>query len=186
MLRKVLLGLGAIIIIFAVYVAYVILTTKSHSPEDVAVYKQDGLEISVRYCQPFKKDRLIFGEGSKGALVTYGKKWRTGANEASEISLNKDLTIGGQLLKAGSYSVYTIPGVNEWTIVFNSKLDYWGASPGGDPYEENLDVLRVTVPSSTVNQVLEQFTIDFQGQGNQVEMRLRWDQTEVVVPIEAT
>ena len=183
MLKKVLIGAGMIVIILVVYVGYSLMTTKSHSPKDVATFERNGLKISLTYCQPFKKERLIFGSENDGALVPYGEKWRTGANEATEITFNKDLKIKGELLKAGSYSIYTIPGDKEWIIVFNSKLDYWGAKPGGDPFEEELDVLRVKVPTKPMPKKLEQFTIDFRKSGKTINLRLRWDKTKVVIPL---
>ncbi len=183
MLKKVLIGAGIIVIILVGYAGYNFMTTKSHSPQDVATYERNGLKISLIYCQPFKKERLIFGKESEGALVPYGKKWRTGANEATEITFNKDLKIKGKLLKAGSYSMYTIPGRKEWTIVFNSKLDYWGAKPGGSPFEEGLDVLRIKVPANSMPKKFEQLTIDFRKSGKTINLRLRWDKTKVIVPL---
>ncbi|MCZ6900189.1 MAG: DUF2911 domain-containing protein [Bacteroidetes bacterium] len=183
MLKKVLIGAGIIVIIVVGYMAYSFMTTKSHSPKDVATYERNGLKISLTYCQPFKKERLIFGKADDGALVPYSEKWRTGANEATEITFNKDLKIKGKLLKAGSYSIYTIPGEKEWTIVFNSKLDYWGAKPGGSPFEEELDVLRVKVPAESMPKELEQLTIDFRKSGKAINLRLRWDKTKVILPL---
>ena len=110
MLKKVLIGAGIVVVILVGYMAYSFMTTESHSPQDVATFERDGLKISLTYCQPFKKERLIFGKADDGALVPYSEKWRTGANEATEITFNKDLKIKGKLLKAGSYSIYTIPG----------------------------------------------------------------------------
>src|SRR5690606_28524247 len=100
MLKKILIGVGIVIIVLIGFVAYSILTTKKHSPADVAEYKgEDGLEITVKYYQPYKKGRQLFG--GEGALVPNGKKWRTGANDATEITFSQDVAIGGQPLQAG-------------------------------------------------------------------------------------
>jgi hypothetical protein len=181
-MRRILIGLGVVVIAFAAYVIYMLATTKNHSPEAVAKYENGG-EIRVEYCRPFKKERTIFGPQSSGALVPYGQKWRTGANEATEISLDKDIELAGELLNAGTYSVYTIPGKNAWTIAINSKTDYWGASLSGSPFEENMDVLRVQVKPQKTDEVAEQFTMDFEESGEEVIWVLAWDQTRVEVPI---
>src|SRR5690606_15950790 len=77
---------------------------------------------SITYCEPFKKDRDIFG-----GLVPYGKVWRTGANEATEITFKKDVTFAGVAVKAGTYSLFTIPEKGEWTIILNPELKQWGS-----------------------------------------------------------
>jgi len=129
----------------------------------------------VYYSQPQKKGRDIFG-----AKVPYGKVWRTGANEAVEFKAYQDLSFGGKKLQAGTYSLFTIPGKTEWTIIINSDLDYWGAYS----YEKKNDVLRVKVPSSSISEVIEAFSIRFEAKGdNEAIMKMAWDQTLVEIPI---
>ncbi|MBL7845785.1 MAG: DUF2911 domain-containing protein, partial [Cyclobacteriaceae bacterium] len=77
MIKKILLGIGVLILIVAGYVGYMMLTTRSHSPAAVAEFKDGDFLIQVNYCQPFRKGRLIFGTEAEGALVPFGKKWRT-------------------------------------------------------------------------------------------------------------
>lgn len=185
MKRPILLILGVIVALITGYVAYSLTTTKRHSPPGVASYDNDGLAINVSYCRPFKKGRVLFGEPGSTALEVYGEPWRTGANEATEIKVNKDLTFPEGILKAGEYSIYTIPGKGVWTIAFNSKLDYWGASVSGSPFDPALDVLRVTVPRKKNNSSIEQFTIDFDGREGMVKMLLLWDDIRIEVPMEA-
>lgn len=182
--KKLLLGFGVLVIIVAGYLGYLMLTTKSHSPEAVAEYHNGDLHIQVNYCQPYKRDRLIFGTKSDGALVPFGEKWRTGANEATEILFSRDVTIGGQPLKAGRYSLYSIPEASSWTVVFNSKLDYWGAEIAGDPFDETLDVLRVAAPVQTGMPEKEQFTISFEEANSGVNMHFEWDDTRATIEIE--
>ncbi len=184
MVRKILLSLGVLLAIAIGYVAYTLFTTKSHSPEDVANYTSQDLTVSVNYCRPYKKGRLLFGEETSTALQKYGKNWRTGANEATEISITKDLVFPEGTLKAGSYSLYSIPGENEWTIAFNSKLNYWGADISGDPFDAALDVLRVTVPRQENSKEVEQFTIDFTTNDGIVAMELKWGTVKVAIPLE--
>ncbi|MBX2944336.1 MAG: DUF2911 domain-containing protein [Cyclobacteriaceae bacterium] len=184
MLKKILLGIGVLVLIVAGYVGYMMFTTKNHSPAAVAEFKDGEFLIQVNYCQPFKKGRVIFGEASEGALVPYGMKWRTGANEATEISFSNDVMLDGRLLKAGRYSLYTIPYDSTWTVVFNSKLGYWGAKLGGDPFEESMDVMRV--PASVRNDLpeIEQFTISLTPAEGGVNMHFYWATTRASLSIQ--
>lgn len=117
--------------------------SKRPSPPATAEGVIDGVKIKVDYSQPSVKGRKIFG-----ALEKYGQVWRTGANEATVISFDKAVKIEGKDLPAGKYALFSIPGENEWVIIFNSVTDTWGAYD----YEKNKDkdVLRVTVkPAKT-------------------------------------
>src|SRR5690606_37609349 len=101
----------------------------------------------VDYCQPAVKGRVIFGE-----LVPYGQVWRTGANEATVIEINRDVKVAGSDLKAGKYSLWTIPTPEKWTIIFNSETGQWGTM-----YAEDTDVLKVEVRSSMKDTSTERF-----------------------------
>jgi hypothetical protein len=183
MLKKILLGLGAVLALFIAYSGYVLATTKNHSPANEAVYNGSSLFISVQYCQPYKKDRLIFGSTADGALLPYGVKWRTGANEATEIEFSNDVMISGSVLKKGRYTLYSIPAESRWTIAFNNNLDYWGAGIS-DPFDESKDALRVEVPVINTLDITEQFEISFEElMDNNAIMTFKWDQTQVNVPI---
>ena len=184
MIKKIIWAFAILIIIFATYVAYTMLTTRNHSPAAVAEYKQGDFLIQVNYCQPFKKGRLIFGEETAGALVPYGKKWRTGANEATEISFSHDVIVDGKVLKAGRYSLYTIPEASSWTAVFNSKLGYWGAKLGGDPFDETMDVIRVPATVRSDMPEIEQFTISLTPADSLINMHFYWANTRATLPIQ--
>jgi len=135
----------------------------------------DEALIRVTYSRPQKNDRAIFGE-----MIKYGKVWRLGANENTEVKLYKDATIDGKKLKAGTYSLFAIPGEAEWTIIFNKALDYWGAYS----YSQASDVLRVTVPVEQLERSLEYFSISFEPFGEEgAKMFVGWDKTFVAVPI---
>ncbi len=149
----------------------------AYLPDNFAHDRKDGEKaiIKVYYSRPQKKDREIFG-----AKVPYGKVWRTGANEAVELKAFQDISIGGKKLKAGTYSLFTIPGENEWTIIINSDLDYWGAYS----YQEKNDVLRIKVQAISNSKVVEAFSIQLKDKGNNsAVMRLAWDKTIVEIPI---
>ena len=108
----------------------------------------------------------------------YGQVWRTGANEATQVEIASDVYVNNQKLKAGAYSLFTIPEESGWTIIFNSELDQWGAFD----YDVGLDVLRVHVPMQTTSETVELFTINFVESDTAVNMELRWGNTLVTVP----
>lgn len=131
-----------------------------------------GKNVSVTYGRPHKNGRDIFG-----ALVPYGQIWRTGADEATQVTFESDVKVNGKPLKAGTYTMFTIPGKDEWTIIFNSKLGQWGAF-GYDKVKDQ-DVLKTTVHSDHINNEVEMFTIKTPSDGLQLE----WDKTTVFIPI---
>ena len=150
--------------------------TKKASPEATVTYKKDGLNVSVFYCQPARKGREIFGK-----LVPFGEVWRTGANEATTFTTNKDLSIGGKTLPAGKYTLWTIPEKDQWMVIFNSKQYDWGVSFGAKASREaEADVLQIKVPVATLASVQERFNISFDESTS--AMILAWDLTKVVVP----
>lgn len=179
MKRNIWIALGVIVLVLVSYVGYIMLTTKSHSPFAEAKTNYDGTDIYVAYCQPYKKGRLIFGEEADGALQPYGKYWRLGANEATEITFSTDVNFAGEPVKAGTYRMYAVPGKDTWEVSLNSELGEWGAmEPNYD-----LDVVKVKVPSHTNDKVVEQFVITFDTDSSGVQMNFIWDQTIVSVPI---
>jgi len=131
--------------------------------------------VRVTYSRPAKKEREVFGK-----LISYHEVWRTGANEATEIKFYQDVTIQGKAVKAGVYSLFTIPTATEWTIILNSDLDFWGAYS----YNQALDILRVNVPVKKSEEVIENFSIKFRkGNDHEAIMMMGWDTTMVEVPI---
>lgn len=148
---------------------------KRPSPNSFSNLKFEDNYVKVTYCQPQKKGRDIFG-----ALVPYGEVWRTGANESTEITITKDLKMGGQSIKAGTYALFTIPNKDKWTVILNTDLGQWGAYS----YKEEKDLVRFDVPAQAADQVVEAFTIQFGEKTKKTEMILQWDKTKVSVPIE--
>jgi hypothetical protein len=146
------------------------------SPADIAYYRPGGRNSEpvarVIYGRPSKKGRTMLG-----GTEAYGKVWRLGANESTEIKLYKDLTFGDKTIKAGTYTMYAIPDKTEWTIIFNSKLDTWGAYS----YEESKDVARVKVPAGASKSEVEAFAIWFDANN----MNIAWENTLVKVPVKS-
>jgi hypothetical protein len=132
-----------------------------------------GTFMSVTYGQPSMKGRAIFG-----GLVPYGKVWRTGADEAAEITFTRGCMFAGRQVQAGTYTLFTVPGKKEWSIILNSQLGQWGAFE----YEKNKDknILDGTAPVTTLSKPVEQFTIEVKDNG----INLSWEKTSVF--IEAT
>lgn len=147
------------------------------SPLELVTMKYDDTYVKVTYGRPHKRGRDIFGEDS---LVPYGKIWRTGANEATEITITGDIKMAGNEVKAGTYTLFSIPEKDKWTIILNSELGQWGAYN----YNEDFDVLRFSVPTSSTDVVYEPFTIEFEQHDHTTNILMMWDKTKVEIPIE--
>ena len=174
------LKIGGIIALLGVLLLLIIrYTTKAHSPEDVVTYSQKDLQIEIVYNRPYKKDRVIFGN-----LVPYNEVWRTGANEATTFETNQDILVDGSILKAGKYTLWTIPMENSWKIIFNSQMYPWGINLDKEAYRDaKFDSLILERPVEKVEDVLEQFTIQFEENKDFVTLVLAWDHTKVSVPL---
>ncbi|MGV3557712.1 DUF2911 domain-containing protein [Larkinella arboricola] len=172
-MKKVLWIIGALAVLVLVAFWGIRSYTKSASPEATAEINQNGVYVKVEYCQPYKKGRKIFG-----GIVPYGQVWRTGANEATIITLDQNVTVAGQPLDEGEYSLWTIPSEGNWIVIFNRETGQWGTD-----YDQTKDVLRVPVLARKRNAVAEQFYISFAPQSGGTDMMLVWDNTEAVVPI---
>ena len=135
----------------------------------------EGKNVKVSYGRPYKKGREIFG-----GLEKYGKVWRTGADEATEITFATDVNFGGKTVKAGTYTLFTIPDPKEWTVILNSQLGQWGAYDY-EKYKDK-DVIQVKAPVKKLDKVVEQHTIRFEGNN----MIIEWDTTQIVIPITPT
>jgi hypothetical protein len=139
------------------------------SPLDVIMYRDSNKVAVARviYSRPSKKEREIFG-----SLVPYDQIWRTGANEATEIAFYKDVMIDNQLVKAGSYSIYTIPGENQWSFILNSAT-----TQSGTNYDPKRDILKATMDIIPSPQEIESFSISFVEQKQGAIIFLGWDET---------
>lgn len=146
------------------------------SPMDVASYPNDYKNpskiVKVTYSRPQLKGRNLTD------LTPYGKVWRTGANEATEITFYKDLNFGQTKIKAGTYTLYTIPEKDKYTIIINKDLNVWGAFF----YKPENDVARLTVPVTEGNEPLEAFSMVFTKSDNGILLNLGWDKVRVAVP----
>lgn len=140
------------------------------------VYQRLGVtDVEVTYSRPGVKERSIF---AADGLVPYGKVWRTGANAATKISFSTPVMIGGKTLPAGDYGIYSIPGEEEWTVIFSKKM----TSANG--YDKANDAARVTVKPGELPWSIETFTMAF---GNvkptSMDLSIFWEKALVSVPI---
>jgi hypothetical protein len=144
------------------------------SPLSITSVKYKDCYLKITYSQPHKHSREIFGK-----LVPYGDVWRTGANEATEITATKNIELNSKLLKAGTYSIFTIPEKENWTIIINSELGLWGSYN----YNPKLDVMRLEVPAKINTTPYEAFTINIRQINEKATLEFLWDDVRVDVPI---
>ena len=146
------------------------------SPHDIVYFRTNKIsppKIKVLYGRPKKNGREIFGN-----VIPYGKIWRVGANEATEVIFYNDVVFGETEVKAGTYVLYAIPNQKEWTLILSSNTDVWGTYE----YEEKYDVARTSAKVSKA-EFLEAFSIGFKDKGKHVNMVLAWDTTRITTPI---
>lgn len=146
------------------------------SPMDVAAfpsdYKVSDKLIKITYSRPQLKGRSI------EKLAPAGKVWRTGANEAAELTLYVDMMLGDTKVKAGTYTFYMIPGEKEWTAIINTATNVWGSYF----YKQENDVARLNVPVKKADDSLEAFSMAFEKADNGVHLHLGWGNMRVAVP----
>ena len=150
------------------------------APSPTATFSQKvGLtEVSINYSRPSKKGRTIFGD-----LVPYGKLWRTGANNATKFTFSDDVKIVGKDLPAGTYALFTIPGEDEWTIIFNNNFNQGGTGN----YKESEDALRVNIKSIKIPATIETLLINVEDlKPTSAIIEILWESTVVQIPLEVS
>jgi hypothetical protein len=148
-----------------------------NSPVDIETFPRRGNDkvVKVVYSRPQVNGREVMGN-----LVKYGKIWRTGANEATEITFYKEVKIGSKKVKAGTYTLFTIPEKDHWTVILNSELNQWGAYT----YNEANDVLRIKATVSKSPTLIEAFSITLEKSAKGANLYMGWENTIVTLPIE--
>jgi hypothetical protein len=150
--------------------------SKRPSPPGTAEVVLKGKKVTIDYSRPSMKGRKIVGE-----LVPYGKVWRTGANEATTLTTEADLNIGGTDVPAGKYTLYTLPSEGTWKLIINKQTGQWGTV-----YDESQDLARVDLKKSSLKEPVEQFTISFRTKNNtSADLVLQWETTELSVAVTA-
>jgi len=135
---------------------------------------ENGTYVKIVYSSPRKRGRRIFG-----GLVPYGEVWRTGANEATEITVTRPVLLAGNRLEAGTYALFTIPKRDTWTVIVNATLGQWGAYD----YDASTDVMRFEVPSSETDKMYEAFVISVEEGRDGKNLNMVWEETMISIPI---
>lgn len=150
----------------------------SASPSAAFEQEVGSAKIKVTYSRPLVRGRKIFGE-----LVPFDKLWRTGASDCTVITTSEDIAFGNNVLKAGSYSIFTIPSGNEWTIIINTDTTLHGETG----YDEKKDVMRFKVPVEKSANFYETFTIELNDINSKGEafLKIFWENTMVKIPIKS-
>ena len=155
------------------------------SPLDVSYYPVDYPLLKIQdkvteacvarviYSRPKTEGRAIFGE-----LVEFGKLWRMGANEATEVEFYKPVTIAGKKIAKGRYTVYAIVKEKSWTIILNKETDIWGSFK----YNQSKDVLRTEVPVEKISTPVESLAMTFEKLNNIPQLVIAWDNIKVALP----
>ena len=146
------------------------------SPPATASCDLGGKSIKTAYSSPRMKGRKIYG-----GLVPFGEVWRTGANEATTFVASADVVVGGTTVPAGSYTIFTVPTADKWTLIVNKKTGEWGI-----PYKYESDELaRVDMRVSKLPSPVENFTINYAKSGGGCTLQLDWETTRASVDISA-
>lgn len=174
-MKKVLSAIFTLALVFTMNQSF---AQRGPAPSPTVTVTQDigGTEMTLIYSRPSLAGRSL------STLAPNGKVWRTGANANTKINFNKDVTIGGKSVAAGEYSMYTIPGDGEWTVIIN-KAKSWGTQ-----YDESQDVVRFMAKATQTDKKVETFRImmeDFDKDGKKsANIELAWGNTSVKFPIE--
>jgi len=162
-------------LLFACSIFQAQIKTPAPSPGATIEQKIGLTDVSITYSRPHKRDREIFG-----SLVPFDKMWRTGANKNTIITTSDILIFGNDTLKAGSYSIFTIPKKDAWTILFYGDTENWGIP---ENWEDKEVMVKTTAKAGSLSQVKQSFTIGFNDvQMDGAELTMSWDKTVVTVP----
>ncbi len=176
-MRKVLTISSAVVLVLIGAVFVRAQQDKSKRPSPPATAKCElagGKSVTIDYSSPRKKGRAIFTD-----VVKYGEVWRTGANEATTFVTSGDVMVGGTHVPAGSYTIFTVPNKDKWTLVISKKTGEWGTDYPG----EKEDLARIDMKAGTSSTPVENFTISFDKGGKGCTLKLAWDTTTASVDI---
>jgi len=146
------------------------------SPPATASVELKSGSITIKYGAPSMRGRKIMGE-----LVPYGQVWRTGANDATTFATNTALKIGGTVVPAGTYTLYTLPGATSWMFIVNKQTGQWGTE-----YQQGQDLARIPMKVTKLAAPQEKMSISFENtSGNSTDLHIKWENTDASVAITA-
>lgn len=175
------IALAVLALTLIVVFVYVNQRSRALSPRGEETLTSGGMTVTVKYSRPSVRGRLIFGPAERNALQPYGEYWRLGANEATEIKFNRDITFNGTRVSAGTYRMYAIPGPDSFEIVLNTQL----GESGSTLPDVKKDVLRSTVRTERISYPVEQFTISLAPEGDGIRMVFEWSDVRFSIPLRA-
>ena len=179
MKNKIIIGFGIVAVAVIALVLMVDFKGSNESPKGMATISNGDLTLSITYGRPSVRGRSVFASDAK-ALQPFGKYWRLGANEATEITFNKDVLFAGLPVKAGTYRMYAIPGSDSFKIGLNMEIGKWG-------YEEpdySKDIATVEVPVTKITNLVEQFTIDVDQADAGVIVVMSWENSRWIIQVD--
>ena len=161
-------------IVFVLLLAGAVMAPAQVSPPATATVAISGKKLTISYSAPSMRGRKIMG-----ALVPYGRWWRTGADSATTFQTEADLDIGGLKVPKGAYTIYTLPGAKEWLLIINKQVGQFGTE-----YDQKQDLGRVKMTLAQTPAPVERFKIELLSTGgNKGLLKMTWERTEVSVPI---
>jgi hypothetical protein len=162
------------ILAFTILTLSLFASAQASPPASASCDLGGGKSIQTKYSSPRMKGRKIYGD-----LVPSGQVWRTGANEATTFVTSADVTVGGKAVPAGSYTIFTVPTADKWTLIVNKKTGEWGI-----PYKYESDELaRIDMKVSKLPSPLENFTIGYAKSGSGCTLQIDWETTRASVDI---
>lgn len=185
-MKRLLLSFAVTAFIYTTAAAQTKLPPVDKSPMDMCYYPNgypvskiqdkptEPLVARVIYSRPVKNGRIVFGD-----LLEYGKVWRLGANEATEIEFYQNVKMGTAKVKKGRYTLYCIPYPEKWTVILNKETDTWGSFK----YDAKKDVARMDVPVQKQAEITEAFSMVFEKAGAGISLIIAWDNVKVSLPI---
>ena len=171
--------IGLLLVVLLFWGAYVSFINPS-SPRGSSKLNKDTLIMEVDYSRPFKKERLIFGESSEKALVPFNNYWRLGANFATTFETTESISFAGRMIEPGKYRMYAVPSKDSWKVTLNTDAGAFGYI---EP-DYNNDLISINVSSKQMTEMIEQLTIDFIDDNLGTALRIRWDSTLVLIPLD--
>ena len=179
MKKKILIGVGIVLLLIIVAILYLNNRNRTLSPPGEATLDTNGMQVSIAYSRPSVRGRMVFGEAADGALQPNGVYWRLGANEPTFLEVSQDFKFGTEEIDAGKYVIYAIPGAGQMELRLNTDLRMWGYSE--PDYSQDITSMTAPLASATFT---EQFTIEVVPDTLGAKLRFNWAEFQWEVVLE--
>lgn len=178
-MKKIIVGVAILAAVLVAGFFYLNNRNRTLSPPGKTELSSGDLTVSIPYSRPSVRGRVIFGTKEEGALQPHGEYWRLGANESTEITINRDVLFNGSPVKQGTYKIYAIPGPDEFEIRLNAELGTWGYL---EPDTEK-DILSTRVPVERLSEPVEQYTIRMEPGENGIVVIFEFSTVRFSIPL---